>query len=74
MRAGFVLVQLGSIPSENVFAILSHNVLDVSICILSFTFVGFMFAYGDRSLGGVLAYGQWIGSNDVNFEHATHGE
>ncbi|XP_025830136.1 ammonium transporter 2-like [Agrilus planipennis] len=60
LRGGFILIQLGSIPTEDISTILMQNVVDVAVSLLSFISIGFIFAFGDKSKTGVVGYGSWI--------------
>ncbi|KAK4879003.1 hypothetical protein RN001_007149 [Aquatica leii] len=55
VRAGFVLVQIASIPSSNVFLIIYQNIIDIALSIASFGSVGYVIAFGD-DIKGIIGY------------------
>ncbi|KAF5294080.1 hypothetical protein FQA39_LY13554 [Lamprigera yunnana] len=68
LRAGFVLIQLGSIPSANVYVILYQNVVNIATTIASFGSIGYTIAFGE-DLKGVIGYNKWFiyaNSSDIN--------
>ncbi|XP_034941059.1 ammonium transporter 1 member 1-like [Chelonus insularis] len=72
LRVGFVLIQIGSIPTSNVNLILSQNIIDLCWVSIVFIFLGSVFAYtGD--LGSTMGKFYWIGHKDVNKEEVIIG-
>ncbi|KAF5303043.1 hypothetical protein FQR65_LT08372 [Abscondita terminalis] len=68
VRSGFVLVQLSSIPSLNVFVIIYQNVLDVALSIATFGSLGCVIAFGD-DLIGIVGYKKWLPFNNATDTH-----
>ncbi|XP_072401199.1 putative ammonium transporter 1 [Diabrotica undecimpunctata] len=61
-RLGFVLVQLGTIPVENVYRITFYNIFEIGNTILSYLLLGYMISFGKSSFNG------WVGySNDFSY-------
>ncbi|KAF2905560.1 hypothetical protein ILUMI_00608 [Ignelater luminosus] len=73
LRAGFVLVQLGSIPIENVYIILLQNIVDIAVCIASFGLIGYILAFGYDVLNGTVGHGMWIISDSADLDNAILG-
>lgn len=74
LRAGYLLIQIGSIPTENVYVILLHNVVDIAVSVASFGLVGFMLAYGNDTFNGLVGYNTWIVSNSVDHDEIALGK
>ncbi|XP_023022420.1 ammonium transporter 2 [Leptinotarsa decemlineata] len=55
-RIGFILIQLGSIPVENVYRIIFYNFFEIANVILSYILIGFVFSFGRLSLKGWIGY------------------
>lgn len=58
-RAGCILVELGSIPVENVYVIILHNLLEISAGILSYGLIGNRLAFGSESASGWVSFDEW---------------
>lgn len=67
------MVQLGSIPIENVYIILLQNIVDIAVCIASFGLVGYILAFGYDFLNGAIGHGMWITSEDADLDNAILG-
>lgn len=69
-------MQIGSIPTENVHRILFQNILDISVALVSYGFIGFTLNFGSKSLEGLLGYGAWINSDtkEISLHQAGYGE
>lgn len=63
LRVGLILIQIGTIPTHNVYRILFQNVVDMGVCLLSYGVVGFTLNFGSESLEGVVGHGTWIDSD-----------
>lgn len=74
LRGGYVLIQFGSIPTENVYFILLHNVVDISVSVAAFGLVGFSIAFGQDKLNGTIGYGEWIGSEEADYDSFIMGK
>lgn len=74
LRVGFIFIQIGCIPSENIYLIIMQNVLDIFVCLLSFGLLGFMLAYGKNSFWGVFGYGSWISSETTLLNEGVRGK
>ncbi|XP_017773166.1 PREDICTED: ammonium transporter 3-like [Nicrophorus vespilloides] len=72
-RAGSLLVQIGTFPTENVYNIIFQNVVTFSISVISFALFGYTLAYGRQDFCGFFSFGSWIDSVDVNYERAIYG-
>ncbi|XP_060536124.1 putative ammonium transporter 1 [Cylas formicarius] len=67
LRIGFLLVQMGSIPIENVYVIVFHNVVEIAVAILSYGFAGYQLSFGDRTFYGFVSYGGGlVGTDNLN--------
>lgn len=73
LRAGYVLIQLGSIPTENVYVVLLQNVVDIGVSMLSFGLLGYMLAFGPTQYNGLFGYKTWIGAMEIDTEGAIAG-
>lgn len=74
LRLGFLCIQIGCIPTENIYIILMQNLLDIFIALSSFGLLGFIFAYGKESLGGIIGYGSWISSKNASLTEGVRGK
>lgn len=74
LRVGFLFVQIGCVPTENINVILMQNVLDMFVTLSSFGILGFVFAYGKKSFFGVIGYGSWISSKNATLNEGVRGE
>lgn len=74
LRAGFVLIQIGCVPTDNVCIILLQNIVDLIVACLSFGLLGFQFAYGKNSAHRALGYGSWISSEYAELDNGVHGK
>jgi len=72
LRAGFVLVQLGSMPINNVNLILLQNAADFCCVTLMYFLTGLLIAY-NGDVGGLIAEGYWIGDPMVDRNEAITG-
>lgn len=68
------MVQIGCIPTENVYIILQNNVIDVAVTLLSFGLVGFILACGVDTLSGAVGTKVWIASDSANIDDALVGK
>ncbi|EFN83873.1 Ammonium transporter 1 member 3 [Harpegnathos saltator] len=71
-RVGFVLVQIGSVPVNNVNLILLQNVVDLCCVTVMYFLIGFLIAY-NGDLAGVVGQGRWIGDATVDKDRAIVG-
>ncbi|XP_015605930.1 ammonium transporter 1 member 1-like [Cephus cinctus] len=72
LRLGMLLVQLGSIPMNNVNLILLQNLLDVTVVSVVYLLLGFALAFnGDTA--GLIGGDFWIWSSEANEEEAFLG-
>ncbi|KAG5890968.1 hypothetical protein JTB14_028646 [Gonioctena quinquepunctata] len=55
-RIGFILIQLGSIPVENVYRIIFYNFFEIANVVISYCLIGFIFSFGRMSLKGWIGY------------------
>lgn len=74
LRAGYILVQIGSIPTENVYVILLHNLVDIAVSVASFGLIGFTLAYGHDTFSGLVGYKLWIVSDSIDLDEALFGK
>lgn len=68
------MIQLGCIPTENVYLILLHNVVDLTVSITAYGLLGYIIAYGNDMFNGILGFGLWINSEDANYENFLFGK
>lgn len=61
-RLGFILLELGSIPIENVYKIIFYNLLEIANAIVAYALIGYMFSFGKWSVQGIIGY-----SNDLYY-------
>lgn len=73
LRAGYLLIQLGSVPTENVYVILLQNIVDIAVCLAMFGFLGYIFAYGTDAFIGFIGWYVWIGSPKADLDAALVG-
>lgn len=74
LRAGYILVQIGSIPTENVYVIVLHNIVDIAVSVASFGLIGFTLAYGQDAGMGLIGYKPWILYDSVDLDDAVFGK
>lgn len=74
LRVGFIFIQIGCIPTDNVYLLLMQNVLDIFVTLASFGLLGFMFAFGKESFWGVFGYGSWIASENALLNEGVRGK
>ncbi|KAB0798580.1 hypothetical protein PPYR_09573 [Photinus pyralis] len=72
LRAGLVAVQLGTIPSQNIYKIILYNILDIAISVAFFGTVGVVFAFGDDKLG-VIGFKPWFSLDSINIYSIVTG-
>ncbi|KAG7200439.1 hypothetical protein KM043_017888 [Ampulex compressa] len=72
LRVGFLLVQVGSVPVNNVNTILLQNAIDVCWSSVMYFLTGLMVAY-NGDLCGLIGEGYWIGHPKVDKEEALIG-
>ena len=65
MQPGFMLVETGFTRSKNSVNIVMKNFMDFSVGTVSYWAFGFALAYGGRTLGGFLAYGNLFLEGDA---------
>lgn len=68
------MVQIGCVPTENVYAILLNNVIDIAVAIVCFGLVGYILASGYDTMGGIVGTKVWIASDSANLDRAVTGE
>ncbi|XP_032681918.1 putative ammonium transporter sll1017 [Odontomachus brunneus] len=71
-RIGFVLVQIGSVPVNNVNLILLQNVVDLCCVTVIYFLTGFLIAY-NGDLAGLTGQGRWIGDPTIDKDEAIVG-
>lgn len=71
-RIGFVLVQIGSVPVNNVNLILLQNVVDLCCVTVMYFLTGFLLAY-NGDLAGLIGEGRWIGDPTIDKDEAIAG-
>ncbi|XP_072753897.1 signal sequence receptor beta [Anoplolepis gracilipes] len=72
LRVGFVLVQIGSIPINNVNLILLQNVVDLCCVTVMYFLTGFLIAY-NGDVAGLIGKGYWIGDPTIDKNEAIIG-
>ncbi|KAL6444154.1 hypothetical protein ACFW04_001827 [Cataglyphis niger] len=72
LRVGFVLVQVGSVPINNINLILLQNVVDLSCVTVMYFLTGFLIAY-NGDMAGLIGEGSWIGDPTVDRNEAIIG-
>ncbi|MEM6688718.1 MAG: ammonium transporter [Planctomycetota bacterium] len=60
MQAGFAMVEVGMNSAKNTINILAKNVMDLSVGILLFLFIGFALMYPGAPEDGVYEEGKWL--------------
>lgn len=63
-RAGYVLVHLGCIPTEDTNVILMDNLLNIIVSVAANIFIGLTLFIGPHSFKGIFGYGWTICSKD----------
>lgn len=66
LRAGYVLIQIGSVPVSDVNAIIRHNVIDVSTTLCAYALVGHAFAFGRATVEGLFGNGAEGAASDLD--------
>ncbi|CAH1962534.1 unnamed protein product [Acanthoscelides obtectus] len=59
-RGGFILIHLGSVPTDNIYRVIFYNVFQIANCIISYISFGLMASFGDISFGGWIGYSEYI--------------
>ncbi|XP_046142151.1 putative ammonium transporter 1 [Osmia bicornis bicornis] len=72
LRAGFVLIHIGSVPVNNVNLILLQNIVDFCWVTIVYFLLGTVIAY-NGDVNGVVAEGYWIGDVIVDKDEAIIG-
>lgn len=72
LRVGFVLVQVGSVPINNVNLILLQNVVDLCCVTVMYFLTGFLIAY-NGDVAGLIGTGSWIGDPTIDRNEAIVG-
>lgn len=72
LRVGFVLVQIGSVPVNNVNLIFLQNVVDLCCVTVMYFLTGFLIAY-NGDLAGLVGEGYWIGDPTIDKNEAIVG-
>lgn len=72
LRIGFVLVQIGSVPVNNVNLILLQNLVDFSCVTVMYFLTGFLVAY-NGDVAGLIGGGYWIGDPTIDRNEAIVG-
>ncbi|XP_076398364.1 amt-2-like protein [Megachile rotundata] len=72
LRAGFVLIHIGSVPVDNVNLILLQNIADFCWVTFVYILVGIVIAY-NGDVGGVVGEGYWVGDAVVDKNEAIVG-
>nr|CAH7761037.1 unnamed protein product [Callosobruchus chinensis] len=57
-RGGFILVHLGSVPTENIYRVIFYNIFQMANSTISYIFFGLMVSFGDISFGGWIGYSE----------------
>ncbi|KYN00990.1 PREDICTED: putative ammonium transporter sll1017 [Cyphomyrmex costatus] len=72
LRIGFVLVQVGSVPINNVNLILLQNTVDLCCVTVMYFLTGFLVAY-NGDIAGLIGAGHWIGDPTIDKNEAIMG-
>ncbi|XP_024876552.1 uncharacterized protein LOC112457621 [Temnothorax curvispinosus] len=72
LRIGFVLVQIGSVPVNNVNLILLQNTVDLCCVTVMYFLTGFLVAY-NGDVAGLIGAGHWIGDPAIDRNEAIVG-
>lgn len=72
LRIGFVLVQVGSVPVNNVNLILLQNTVDLCCVTVMYFLTGFLIAY-NGDVAGLIGAGHWIGDPAIDKNEAIVG-
>ncbi|XP_066586596.1 putative ammonium transporter sll1017 [Prorops nasuta] len=72
LKVGFVLLEIGSIPMNNVNTILLQNLIDFCLVSVVYLMVGFVVSY-NGDLAGVIGEGHWIGQATIDKDEALIG-
>ncbi|KAK9681163.1 Ammonium Transporter Family [Popillia japonica] len=58
-RAGFILIQSGSVPVENTYDLILQNVVEFAVSSGSYGLFGVLLSFGQNSYKGFVGYGSW---------------
>ncbi|XP_011695226.1 PREDICTED: ammonium transporter 1 member 3-like [Wasmannia auropunctata] len=72
LRIGFVLVQVGSVPVNNVNLILLQNAIDLCCVTVMYFLTGFLVAF-NGDVVGLIGAGHWIGDPAIDKNEAIVG-
>lgn len=72
LRVGFVLIQIGSVPVNNVNLILLQNMIDLCCVTVMYFLTGFLVAY-NGDIAGLIGAGHWIGDPSIDKNEAIIG-
>ncbi|KAG5314991.1 AMT13 protein, partial [Acromyrmex insinuator] len=72
LRIGFVFVQIGSVPINNVNLILLQNAVDLCCVTVMYFLTGFLVAYNGDIIG-LIGAGHWIGDPTIDKNEAIVG-
>lgn len=67
-RIGFILVQIGCVPVEDIYILVLENLLDFLTVLLTYGFLGHYIAYGQEEFLNILHYRTDF--NDPELEHS----
>lgn len=70
LRIGFVVVQVGNVPIDNVNLILLQNAIDLCCITVIYFLMGFLVAYNSA---GLIGAGYWIGDPTIDKNEAIVG-
>ncbi|CAH1117835.1 unnamed protein product [Phaedon cochleariae] len=62
-RLGFIIIQMGSIPIENIYRIIFYNIFEIGNAIASYALVGFILSFGNMTLRGWIGYSSSLSYN-----------
>lgn len=62
-RLGILLVELGTVPTENIYKIIFYNTLEMANTIMAFALTGYLLSFGKWSYKGIFGY-----SNDLSYD------
>lgn len=71
LRAGYVLVHVGCISTEDVNCIFLDNILNIAVAVTANAFIGLCLFIGPHSWNGLFGYGWTICSKDVDVLQVT---
>ncbi|VEN46195.1 unnamed protein product [Callosobruchus maculatus] len=58
-RGGFILIHLGSVPTDNIYRVIFYNIFQMANSTISYIFFGLMVSFGDISFGGWIGYSEF---------------